>query len=317
MEQTVANDSQQANFANVMRPKYEAALKLWVQQLKPVTSGLVMETSETGAEQLAEDFVGTTTMRKLETRDNDVKKGTVATMRRWTFADDYYSQIPYTKQDQIRLAVDPASGVAQSQVAAANRTIDLVRISAMLGNAYTGKTMSTPVALPGGGTIGDLSEGFTLDKFDLAVAYLKKYGMMEPGDRINCLWTQFEEKTFINVNEVASYWFSEKRPRDEGGIKNYGDVDFVRLEDVYDMNGNLVNRMLPYGVGTGTSGANVRTALMWVKKAVKAWTPLTVDGLVDWDPRSLEYLVTTMRTTGASRRMDRGVVAINCITTDA
>lgn len=313
----MANDSQQAQFAGIMRPQYEASLKLWSQQKKPITAGLVMESVETGGEQLAEDFIGVTTMRRLDTRDSDVKKSQVPTMRRWTFADDYYLQIPYTKQDAVRLAVDPASGVAEAQVAAANRTVDLVRFSAMLGNAYTGKTMSTPVALPGGGTIGDLNEGFTLDKFDLAVKYLKRYGLMEPGDRINCAWTQAEETTFTNVNEVASYWFSTTRPRDKGDVNDYGLVDFVRCEDVFDMYGNLVSRMLPYGTGTGTAGANVRTCLMWVKKAVKGWTPLTVDGLVDWDPRSLEYLITTMRTTGASRRMDRGVVAINCITTDA
>jgi hypothetical protein len=75
--------------------------------------------------------------------------------------------------------------------------------------------------------------------------------------------------------------------------------------------------MLPYGTGTGTGGANTRTALMWVKKAVKRWTPLNVEGMVDWDARALRYLISTMRSAGASRRMDRGVVAINCITTDA
>jgi hypothetical protein len=36
---------------------------------------------------------------------------------------------------------------------------------------------------------------------------------------------------------------------------------------------------------------------------------------VDWDARALRYLITTMRSVGATRRMDRGVVAINCITT--
>lgn len=310
------NDSQQANFANIMRPKYQQAVNLWAQQLKCVTDGLVEETSEGGAEQLVEDFYGITTMRKLESTDADVKKSQVPTQRRWVFADDYFNQVPLRRQDQVRMAVDPTSGIARAQVAAAERTKDLVAISAMLGTAYVGKTMSTPVALPAGGTIADNNEGFALDKFDAGVKYLKKYGMMEEGDRINCLWTQAEETTFINTNEVASYWFSETRPRDKGGVKKYGDVDFRRLEDLYDMNGNLVQRMLPYGVGTGTGGANVRTCLMWVKKAVKRWAPLTVDGMVDWDASTLRYLITTMRSVGAGRRMERGVVAINCITTD-
>lgn len=313
----MANDSQQANFANIMRPKYQNSVTLWAQQTKCVTEGLVVETSEGGAEQLAEDFYGVTTMRKLESSDSDVKKSQVPTQRRWVFADDYYNQVPLRRQDQVRMAVDPTSGIAQAQVAAANRTKDLVTISAMLGTAYVGKTMSTPVTLPAGGTIGDLNEGFALDKFDAAVQYLKRYGMMEQGDRINCLWTQAEEKTFINTNEVASYWFSDQRPRDQGFIPSYGLVDFHRLEDLYDQNGNLMQRMLPYGVGTGTGGANVRTCLMWVKKAVKRWCPLTVDGMVDWDARALRYLITTQRSLGAARRMERGVVAINCITTDA
>lgn len=313
----MATDSQQQNFVNIMRPKYEAAVKLWAQQLLPVTEGTIEQTAEQGSEQLAEDFFGVTTMEKLETSDSDVKKSVVPTERRWVFAEDYYNQVPLRRQDQVRLAVDPTSGVAQAQVAAANRTCDLVVFSAILGTAYAGKTMSTPLTLPSGGTIVDNSEGFTLAKFDAAVQYLKRYGMLDPGDRISCIWTQLEEKTFINVNEVASYWFSQTRPRDQGKVGEYGIVDFYRCEDVFDMRGNLVHRMLPYSVGTGGGGGNVRTALMYVKKAVKRWTPLNVEGMVDWDPRALRYLITTMRSVGATRRMDRGVVAINCITTDA
>lgn len=311
----MANDSQQQQFVTIMRPKYEAAVRLWAQQLKPMTEGLVEQTSEQGADQLAEDFFGVTVMEKLETSDSDVKKQTVPTERRWVFSDDYYNQVPMRRQDQVRLAVDPTTGIAQAQVAAANRTLDLIAISAMLGTAYVGKTMSTPLTLPAGGIIADGNTGFTLAKFDAAVQYLKQYGMLEPGDRINALWTNTEEQTFINVNEVASYWFSQTRPRDQGKVGEYGLVDFYRLEDVYDMRGNLVHRMLPYGVGTGTGGANQRTVLMWVKKAVKRWTPLNVEGLVDWDPRALRYLITTMRSCGAARRMERGVVAVNCITT--
>ena len=308
--------SMQQKLAEAMTTRYSSGITMWAQQKKAITEGLVMEVGTTGVENLSDDSMGLTVMRPKTTRNADLTPDEIDYVRRWTFSQPYYNRITVDSSDKLRMRVDPATGIAAAQVAAANRSKDLIAINAMLGTAYTGKTFSTPVALPGGGTIADGNTGFVISKFEDSVAYLKKYGMMEEGDRINCLWTQFEEKTFGNQLQVASGDYSSIKYRDNGKIDSYGLVDFKRLEDVYDHLGNLLHRMLPYSVGTGTGGANTRTSLMWVKKAVKRWTPKQPSGYVWHYGRADEYDIVTTMDMGASRQLDRGVVAITCITTD-
>lgn len=309
--------SMQQKLAEAMTTKYSSSITLWAQQSKAVTDGLVMEDSQTGVENISDDSMGLTVMREKTTRNTDLTADEIDFIRRWTFSKPYYNRITVDSADKLRMRVDPGTGIAQAQVAAANRTKDQIAISAMLGTAYTGKTFSTPVALPNGGTILDGNTGYVIAKFEDAVAYLKKYGMMQEGDRINCLWTQFEEKTFGNQLQVGSRDYTSIQYRDTGGIKRYGLVDFHLLEDVYDHQGNLMHRMLPYSVGTGTGGANTRTSLMWVKKAVKRWTPKQPSGYVWHYGRADEYDIVTTMDAGASRQLDRGVVAVTCITTDS
>lgn len=307
--------STQSQLAAVMTTKYSASIELWAQQETAATEGLCIEDGEAGVENKSEDFFGTTTMRRKDTRDTDLTKSDVPTTRRWVFSDPYYNQVAVDTADKLRMRVDPANGIAQAQTAAAMRTKDLIMITAALGTAYTGKTFSTPVTLPGAGTIADGNAGFTLAKFDAAIQYLRTYGQMAKGDRIWALWTAAEENTFKNILQVASRDYSVAMVRDQGVVKSSGIVDFHDLEDLYDETGTLVHRMLPYGTGTGTGGANTRTVLMGVKKAIRRWTPGGVSGDVWWNGSKRQFEITTEMDCGAARRFDRGIVAVTCLTT--
>jgi hypothetical protein len=306
---------QQQELANAMTTKYSSSIELWAQQTTCITEGLCIEDSESGVENKSEDFFGLTTMRRKDTRNADLTKSQVNTRRRWVFSDPYYNQVPVDTSDKLRMRVDPATGIAEAQVAAAMRTKDQILITAATAVAYGGKTFSQAINFPGGGTLPDGNTGFVLQKYDDAVEYLKRYGQMGPQDRIYCLWTSFEEKTFMNVLQVVSRDYSTAMARDDGQITKYGLVDFYRIEDVYDEDGNLLQRMLPYGVGTGTGGANTRTTLFGVKKAIRRWTPGGIKGDVWWNGEKREWDITTEMDCGAARRLDRGVVAATCITT--
>lgn len=307
--------SQQQELANAMTTKYSSTIELWAQQEKAVTEGLCIEDSETGVENKSEDFFGVTTMREKNTRDTDLTKSQVATRRRWVFSQDYYNQIAVDSADKLRMRVDPANGIGQAQVAAAMRTKDKLFIEAATATAYGGKSFATPISFPGAGTLAEGNTGFVLAKFDAAVEYLKRYGQMSPTDRIWCLWTSAEETSFMNVLQVASGDYTSRRFRDDGSIQSYGLVDFRRIEDLYDEDGNLVERMLPYSADTGTGGADVRTCLFGVKKAIRRWTPGGVTGYVWFNGSKDQYEITTKMASGAARRLDRGIVAAPCITT--
>ena len=52
------------------------------------------------------------------------------------------------KQDQVRTLIDPTSSYAQAAAFALGRAMDDEIISAISGNAFSGETGSTTVALP-------------------------------------------------------------------------------------------------------------------------------------------------------------------------
>jgi hypothetical protein len=305
---------QQQELANAMTTKYSSALELWAQQEKAVTEGLCMEDAEAGVENKSEDFFGVTTMRLKDTRDTDLTKSQVNTRRRWVFSDPYYNQVAVDTSDKLRMRVDPATGIAQAQLAAAMRTKDKIMITAATAIAYGGKTFANQIAFPVAGTLAEANTGFVLAKYDGLVEYLKRYGQMGPNDRIWVLWTSAEEATFMNVLQVSSRDYTTSGNRDKGQITSYGLVDFHRIEDLYDEDGVLVERMMPYSTGTGTGGANVRTVLAGVKKAIRRWTPKAPSGDVWWNGSKRQWEITTEMDCGAARRFDRGVVAVPCIT---
>lgn len=307
--------SQPEQLAAAMTTKYSASLELWAQQETAITEGLCIEDSEAGVENKSEDFFGVTTMRRKETREMELTKSQVNTMRRWVFSDPYYNQVPVDTSDALRTRVDPKTGIAQAQLAAAMRTKDKLLITAATAIAYAGKTFSSQVSFPVAGTLAEGNTGFVLAKYDAAVEYLKRYGQMGRNDRIWCLWTSAEEATFMNVLQVSSRDYTTSGNRDKGQITSYGLVDFYRIEDLYDESGTLVERMLPYSADTGTGGADVRTCLMGVKKAIKRWTPKAPTGDVWWNGEKRIWAITTEMDMGAARRLDRGIVAVPCITT--
>lgn len=307
--------SQQSELANAMTTKYSSSIELWAQQKVAVTEGLCIEDSEAGVESKNEDFFGVTTMRRKDTRDTDLTKSQVNTRRRWVYSDPYYNQVAVDTSDKLRMRVDPATGIAEAQTAAAMRSKDKIMIAAATADAQGGKTAATTITFPAAGTFLDGNTGYVLAKYDDGVEYLRRYGQMEAGDRIWCLWTSFEEKTFLNVLQVASRDYTSSGNRDKGQITSYGVVDFHRIEDLYDEDGTLVERMLAYGTATGTGGANTRTVLMGVKRAIRRWTPGGVRGDVWWNGSKRQWEITTELDCGVARRMDRGVVAVTCITT--
>jgi hypothetical protein len=157
----------------------------------------------------------------------------------------------------------------------------------------------------------------TLAKYDTAVEYLKRYanlGQRSQNQRAWCLWTSAEETQFMNILQVVNRDYSSVQRRDDGSVRSYGLVDFYRIEDLYDETGALVQRMMPYSVGTGTGATNTRLVLFGVKSALKRWTPMGVRGDVWWNGSKRQWEITTELDCGAARRQDRAIVSALCIT---
>ena len=109
--------------------------------------------------------VGQAVAQKRTTRHADTPQiDTPHSRRRVSMVDYEYADL-IDKQDQVRTLIDPTSSYAQAAAFALGRSMDDEIISAVSGNAFSGETGSTTVALPSAQKITESgTDGLTLAK---------------------------------------------------------------------------------------------------------------------------------------------------------
>ena len=109
--------------------------------------------------------VGQAVAQKRTTRHADTPQiDTPHSRRRVSMVDYEYADL-IDKQDQVRTLIDPTSSYAQAAAFALGRSMDDEIISAVSGNAFSGETGSTTVALPSAQKITESgTDGLTIAK---------------------------------------------------------------------------------------------------------------------------------------------------------
>ena len=109
--------------------------------------------------------VGQATAQKRASRHSDTPQiDTPHQRRRCSLVDYEYADL-IDKQDQVRTLIDPTSSYAQAAACALGRAMDDEIISAISGNAFSGETGSTTVALPSAQKITESgTDGLTIAK---------------------------------------------------------------------------------------------------------------------------------------------------------
>ena len=109
--------------------------------------------------------VGQATAQKRVSRHSDTPQiDTPHARRRVSMVDYEYADL-IDKQDQVRTLIDPTSSYAQAAAFALGRSMDDEIISAISGNAFSGETGSTTVALPSAQKITESgTDGLTIAK---------------------------------------------------------------------------------------------------------------------------------------------------------
>ena len=109
--------------------------------------------------------VGSAVAQKRVSRHSDTPQiDTPHARRRVSMVDYEYADL-IDKQDQVRTLIDPTSSYAQAAAFALGRAMDDEIISAISGNAFSGETGSTTVALPSAQKITESgTAGLTIDK---------------------------------------------------------------------------------------------------------------------------------------------------------
>ena len=109
--------------------------------------------------------VGQATAVKRVSRHGDTPQiDTPHSRRRVSMVDYEYADL-IDKQDQVRTLIDPTSSYAQAAAFALGRAMDDEIISGITGNAFSGETGSTSVALPAAQKITESgTDGLTIAK---------------------------------------------------------------------------------------------------------------------------------------------------------
>ncbi len=159
--------------------------------------------------------VGQATAQKRVSRHSDTPQiDTPHARRRVSMVDYEYADL-IDKQDQVRTLIDPTSSYAQAAAFALGRAMDDEIITAITGNAFSGETGSTSVALPAGQKITESgTDGLTIaklrsakEKFDSASVdpSIPRYIVVGPKQISDLLGTtQVTSSDFNTVKALAN-----------------------------------------------------------------------------------------------------------------
>ena len=159
--------------------------------------------------------VGSAVAQKRVSRHSDTPQiDTPHARRRVSMVDYEYADL-IDKQDQVRTLIDPTSSYAQAAAFALGRAMDDEIISAVSGNAFSGETGSTTVALPSAQKITEAgTDGLTIaklrnakEKFDSASVdpSIPRYIVVGPKQISDLLGTtQVTSSDFNTVKALAN-----------------------------------------------------------------------------------------------------------------
>ena len=178
--------------------------------------------------------VGSAVAQKRVSRHSDTPQIDTPHQRRRVSMVDYEYADLIDKQDQVRTLIDPTSSYAQAAAFALGRAMDDEIISAVSGNAFSGETGSTTVALPAGQKITESgTDGLTIAKLRSAK---EKFDSLVEGVEYSS-----EEDFAKKVETIKESYFGQKA---EKSVDNT-DIDDVAVGDETS-NEDLSNAMAAY-----------------------------------------------------------------------
>ena len=171
--------------------------------------------------------VGQAVAQKRTTRHADTPQiDTPHSRRRVSMVDYEYADL-IDKQDQVRTLIDPTSSYAQAAAFALGRSMDDEIISAVSGNAFSGETGSTTVALPSAQKITESgTNGLTLEKLRQAKEKFDS-ASVDPSIQRYMIVGPKQISDLLNTTQVTSSDFNTVKALVNGEINQFLGFTFV------------------------------------------------------------------------------------------
>lgn len=219
--------------------------------------------------------LGQTAAIVKSSRHMDTPQIDSAHSRRAVSLEDYIWADLIDDEDKIRLLIDPASPYSQAAMWAMGRSMDDVLIAAMRGNAYSGETGTTSVALPATQKVlaaVDSSPGTptNLNMDTLRnVAYKFDAADVDPSIQRYFAITASQLRALLNETEVTSSDYASVKALVQGQIDSFMGFKFIRTERLplvaatYDATTGAVD-----SGGGSLSASYARRCLAWAQDGV-------------------------------------------------
>ena len=128
--------------------------------------------------------------------------------------------------DKVRMLIDPTSPYATLGTFAAGRTMDTVLLAAAIGNAFSGESGGTTVALPSAQKIASASSGLTVAKLIAAKEILDE-GDVDP-DQPRTIVTRPDGITdLLSTTQVTSADFNSVKALVSGQVDTFMGFKFI------------------------------------------------------------------------------------------
>lgn len=264
------------------------------------------------------DRIGSVEPMEKVTRHADTTYGEVPysrralSMRTWFFAD------LCDDEDKIKIIHTPESEYAKAASMSLARQIDTVIIDAALGNAYTGKAGTTPVALANANKVaafdGTATTGSSLTVKTLrAVKKLFKKNEIEEG--LYMVVSADELDNMLGTTEITSADYNTVRALVNGEVDSFMGFKFIHSERLPLTTGTTTYNKDTGVVGTGsqTIAAGARRCFAFAGSGMIFATGISMETKIDKLPtKHYSTQVYARMMVGALRMEEVKVVEVIC-----
>lgn len=231
--------------------QYQNTMRLLCQQADSRLSGTTIPPVKMEAEYLYWERLGSSEAVPLVSRHADTPNIEPDHSRRMVSADPYVWATLLDRIDVGRMLVDPKGPYQQTARNAMNRRRDRMILAALGGNAYSGKTGGTAVALPSAQKVAHGSTGMTIAKLLSAKQLLDE--AEAPEDRYFVCPSE-SIIDLLGTTEVTSADYNTVRALSSGQIDSFLGFKFVRTELVYLENSSSTTTWYNYAYCKGAIG---------------------------------------------------------------
>lgn len=201
-------------------------------------------------------------------------------------------------EDKVRMLLDPTSDYVDQIAGEMNRTIDNRIIEATLGNAHSGETGGTTVALPAGQQIAHGSTGLTLAKAKTALQTLMSNDVDVDREELYLATNSAGYHDLLSDSGLVSIDFVQFKPNMDGKVPVVAGFKVIHCERLTDY------------AGTSAASTN-RPAIAMARSAVRLGMAQDKKLRVSEEPtKNLNYLITLKTSFGAERAHDEKVVDV-------